>query len=623
MRWSWLVMLISLCLPLLASAGDAFDPLPGDQRRLYRFDLARNFYADRAAWQADVDRAKALIGRVESYRGKLLDGPESLLAVMELQRDLEDLTTKLYAYGEFRAAVNTSDREAYEAYQRLMADLEARTSFIRVELLGLTESRLKALEGAEPRLSSYRYLLEETVRMGPHTLSEREESLLASLGPDLTAWQPVLFQKAFDRYPFPSIRVGEKSLNVHSDFETLIRNPDRSIRERAFRQYYDALRQSSDLAGFGLLREMKAYNEVARLRGFPTYYDETLFERFLTRPQILNLFGQIEKRLALYRAYQEWRMKEVEAQTGVARAEIWDMELPPDDLPQPRTTADQAVGLVEESLAVLGPEYSADLRRLLDPRHGSIDIAGGPGRGQGAFTEGNLGFFMDNFQGYLGDASTIAHESGHAVHYQLVKDHRGSLLFARGPSYMTESFAMFNEWLLRDHLLKTAKDPALREMVRRDSLNEMMYLWELARRAKFEMVAYDRVAAGEITDERGFDKACEDTGRLYDSWFQRYPELEVHWMRKHHYWTVPTYYVNYVLAHLLALKYYQLYLEDPAGFAPRYVAMVENGFPEPAAEILKKSLGIHLGDPDLLAGTFALIQKRFDEERARGASPAG
>jgi oligoendopeptidase F len=311
-------------------------------------------------------------------------------------------------------------------------------------------------------------------------------------------------------------------------------------------------------------------------------------------------------------------MKQVEDQLGVEQSEIWDMEIPPRGAPEPRFTADQGVKVVEDSLKVLGPEYSTDLDNLLNPKNGRIDIVGGPNRGQGAFTEGFYGFFMDNYQGYLTNVSTIAHEAGHAVHYRLVVDNRKHILFADGPSYMTESFAMFNEWLVRDHLLKTEKDPAVVRTIKQDTVNEMMYLWELARRAKFEMVSYDRVASGEITGDEGFDKACEDTGRLYDLWFQKYPELKVHWIRKHHYWTVPTYYVNYVLAQVLAMKYYEMYLQDPGGFPKKYVAMVRNGFDRPAADLLKDFLGVDLGDPKLLDGTFNLIQRDFDQLKAAG-----
>jgi oligoendopeptidase F len=233
----------------------------------------------------------------------------------------------------------------------------------------------------------------------------------------------------------------------------------------------------------------------------------------------------------------------------------------------------------------------------------------------GAFCEGHFGFFMDNYQGYLTNVSTLAHEAGHAIHHQVELNHQESLLFGEGPSYMTESFSMFNEWLLRDHLMKNEKDPELLKSYENDALYEMAYLWELARRAKFEMISYDRVAEGAIQDASGFDRVCLDVGNEYDLFFKNTPELNVHWMRKHHYWSVPTYYINYVVAHVLALTYYQHYLEDPEGFSKNLVAMQAAGFDRPAAQLLKDFLDIDMNDPAVLEGTFRLIRSRLDALR--------
>ena len=624
MRFFLLCLFVLSPLSVFAGSASGFEPFTPSQKKAYRFDLAGNFYASEAAWMADMDRAREMMTRIEAHRGKVLQSAAGLLDLMNLQRDLEDLMTKLFAYGEFRQAIDTKDRTAFDAYERLKAEEDSRTSFFQVELKGLSEEKLQALLRTEPGLAPYRYLLEDTVRMGPHTLSEEKESILATLGPDLTSWQPALFQMTFDRTPFPKIEVQGKRYGAYRDLDSLIQNPDRAVREKAFKGTYTTFDKMSDLLGFSLYHEMGAYNEQARMRGFDTYFNEALFERYLSRAQIDNLYAQIESHLPIYHAYQRYRMEQVKAALGLKEAEIWDMEVPSKGAEVPRFTADQGVKAVEDSLSVLGPEYSRELALLLDPKNGRMDIVGGPNRGQGAFTEGYFGYFMDNYQGLLGNVSTMAHESGHAIHHRLVANHRGALIFSEGPAYMTESFAMFNEWLLRDHLMRTEKDPAVVAAYRRDVLNEMMYLWELARRAKFEMVAYDRVAAGDVTGASGFDKVCEETGRPYDLFFERTPELKLHWIRKHHYWSVPTYYINYVLAQVLSMTYYQHYLDDPAGFPAKYTAMVAAGFQKPAAEMLKEYLGIDLGDPKLLDGTFAMIQKQFDavehpgERRVKG-----
>ncbi len=617
------VVALGLALTVAAPSqelGKPFNPLPGKERELYCFDLKKNFYASDAAWQGDLAKARAQVEALQGFKGRLLESPATLLAALDARRESEDLLIKLYAYGEFTSAINTKERKSMDAYEALRAEADARESFFAVELRSLNARKLEALLKQEPKLSRYRFVLEAAVREAPHVLSEKEESLLATLGPALSSWEPALFQLTFDRTKFPEIEASGALRNLHRDYSTLMKDPDRSTREKAFHEYYKKLRELSDLSGFALAKEMQANNEVSKLHGFPTYYHEALFDAYLSRAELDNLYGQIEAELPLYHQYLDMKMERAARGLGLERAEIWDMDMPAKGAPELRFTADEGCREGLAACGVLGDEYSRELGKLLDPKNGRLDIVGGPNRGQGAFCEGNFAYFMDNYQGYLDDVATLVHESGHAIHHQLVLNHQGSLYFAEGPAYMTESFATFNEWLLRDHLLKTLKDEGARRAVRSQSLDEMMVLWEIARRAKFEMVSYDRVAAGEITDAAGFDKACEDTGLKYDPFFARYPEMEVQWMRKHHYWDVPGYYFNYVLAHILALTYYQRYLDDPAGFPKKYIAMVSQGFDRPAEDLLKDFLAIDLKDPKVLEGVFAMMKRQMAEVKADGGT---
>ncbi len=611
----WMTIALLLVPFAVMAAVPGFDPLPGTARNLYKFDLAK-FYANESAWKAEMEKARAAAAKLETFKGKVLADAKTLYQAMETKRALQDIQDKLYAYASFKRSINTNDRAVYEAQEKLDAELSARTSFLKVELKTLDEEKLKSFITREKGLDLYKYYLGDIARFAPHLLTEDKESILSELTPDLSSWQSDLFQRIFDRYPFPMVESEGKKLNIHIDFEGLMRSPDRKARERTFKLYYDFFRRYSDLLAFGLRREMKALNAVSKMRGFETYYHQALFNMYMSRPEIDKLYSQIEQNLPLYHTYQNWRIATLKRDLKVSDADIWDMEITPSGAKPLRLTITEGCTALSKALEVLGKEYSTEMNKLLDPQNGKLDICGGQNRDQGAYCIGNFGYFMDNFQGYVNDVSTLAHEGGHVIHYQLVKNRHASLMFAEGPSFMTESFAMFNEWLMRDYLVSTVKDPAVVAGIRWDMVNEMMYLWELARRAKFEMVSYDRIATGEIVDEKGFNKACTDVGKVYDVFFAKHPELENHWMRKHHYWSVPGYYINYIVAHMLALKYYSMYKADPAGFAPKYVAMVSNGFDRPATSLLKDFLGLSLEDPNLLKGVCDMISKRFEELKA-------
>ncbi len=599
-------------LSFLAPAIMAFEPFTEEEKKLFKFDLKKNFYQNKEEFQNDVNRAKELIAKIEEHKGRVGESAKELYELFSLISNYTDIYYKIYAYGEFCEAINTKDRKPYEKYLEISSEGESRTAFVKVELQNLSTEKFQDYLKEFPELKKYEYVINDTLRKSPHLLSKEKEEILSKLSPTRFEWEGVLFQLMFDRTKFEEIEFQGKKYNTGIDFEGLIRNPSRQIREKAFKSYFETLKSISDVCGFALLNLMKSLNEEANLRGFATYYDQTLFESYITRGEIENIFNQLKENSNIYKEYQQYKLENAKKREELSNAKIWDIELPPSDAEEPRFTANRAVDTVTNSLSVLGSKYLAELSALLNPKNGRLDIVGGPNRKQGAFCEAGFGFFQDNFQGYLSDISTLAHESGHAIHHRLVLLNRNGEMFSQGPPYLTESFAMFNEYLLRDYLLKTLKNEKEKKAIIYDQLNEEMYLWELARRAEFEMVSYDKIASEEIKDCEGFNTVCFEVGKKYDIFFDKYPELRLLWMRKHHYWTVPAYYKNYVVAQILALKYFELYKKDPVNFPKKYIAMVETGMDREPQKLLKDFLGIDLNDKNLLKNTLEMVKEHFE-----------
>ena len=73
------------------------------------------------------------------------------------------------------------------------------------------------------------------------------------------------------------------------------------------------------------------------------------------------------------------------------------------------------------------------------------------------------------------------------------------------------------------------------------------------------------------------------------------------------------YYVNYVYANLLSLKYYQLYKRDPQGFVKKYIAMVRNGFDDTPAGLLQKFMGFDMNDPKFVPDCFTVLDGKVRE----------
>jgi oligoendopeptidase F len=186
--------------------------------------------------------------------------------------------------------------------------------------------------------------------------------------------------------------------------------------------------------------------------------------------------------------------------------------------------------------------------------------------------------------------------------------------YAHGPSYLFESFAIFNELVLADHLAKHAQDPRLKHYY----LEQWMHIKGLdafsgADDALLEQNIYDGVVAGKIRSADDLDRITMEVDGQFSDFPRTTPELRNRWMTVSLMYEDPLYDINYVYGGLLALKYFQLYSDRPEWFLPRYLAFLKNGFDDAPQALLRRFLDIDLSGPALLDDDIRLLNRRLDE----------
>ncbi|MCX7830683.1 MAG: hypothetical protein N2445_06460, partial [Acidobacteria bacterium] len=360
--WDFLFFAVLVLISLQIMA---FEPFTEEEKKIFRFDLKKNFYQSDEDFQKDVKKAKEIIEKIEEHKGKVGSSSKELYELFSLISDYTDIYYKLYAYGEFREAINTKDRTAYETYLEVSSEGESKTAFVKVELQNLSKEKFQQFLKELPDLKKFEYAINDTLRKSPHYLSKEKEEILSKLAPTRFEWQGVLFQLMFDRTKFEEIEFQGAKYDVGINFEGLLKNPDRKIREKAFRSYFSTLDSISDVCGFALLNLIKSLNEEANLRGFKTYYDETLFDSYLTKAEMKNIFNQIKENAKIYKEYQNYKLENAKRE-NIQDAKIWDIEIPPTDAEELRFSAMQSTELIKKALSVLGDKYLAELSALLD-----------------------------------------------------------------------------------------------------------------------------------------------------------------------------------------------------------------------------------------------------------------
>lgn len=595
-------------VPWAALCQTTFEPIPREDAPRYHIDFARHFFAGPEAERAARADLYAALKNLEGMKGTVARSAAQLLRALRLYDDVEVRLNRHYNYLYLRNAVNTDDRASLSDASALDAEVEARTAFLRRELMGLDGRTFDLYARREPALQTYRFAVESARRYRPHTLTLKEEELLSETAPLNRDWQPGLYDLLIARAaPAPAA------------------GGDSRARAEAFRKRYEGLAAARDLYAYTLTRLAAAGDRLARLRHFADAPSEAYFKSYWNRAQVDELVEQIARHADLYKRYQRLRAEHVGRLTGAAEVNLWDVQAGAALTPPPRYTIGQATRIMRDALAPLGPEYGRELADLLDPSQGRMDIVPGPERRRGGFSKGFIGsesvFYAAGFGGYYNDVRVLTHESTHAVQRQLMTRGRVAPAYASGPHYLFEAFAIFSELLLADYLYDRETDPRLRQFYLEQFFEgKGMQMFVVAPEVAVEHAVYDGVARGTLRGATDLDALTRRIYARYSIWPERHDELKMTWMNITLMYEDPFYDVNYVYGVLLALKFYELYARDPVRFAPRYVALMGNGFDAPPAPLLKRFLDMDLDDPRLLPDALRVLEeklKRLEESYRR------
>lgn len=587
-----------------------FQPIAPARQGLYHFDFSKVFYKDDAAFRAAVRRSEALAREARTLRGKVIASPGNLLRALRLSDEFTVTFSKVYVYQHLQYSVDTRKTKLRDAASEMNARLAPQLAFINDEIQRLSPATIEKFIRAEPRLKPYRYTLLEALRYKPHTLSLKEEELLAATEDLMTKWQGDAFDALIERTDWGTVKLADGTeLDVRRDASRIGNSDDRAVRKEGYDKTNAGEKQQRDLYAFVLTNRAAARNKLARLRKYRNAMDERFFGMYLTYADVDNAYAAILKQGAIRKKFQNLQRDRIKSFTGYDSVELYDMTMVPPGVARPKFTIDEATRVILDTVSFLGPEYTGAMRNLLNPHNGRLDIVAGENRVPGAFTYpmpyGQSPFYSYAYEGYLQDVSTLIHEGGHAVNQSLKNNARVLPANMYGPSYFTESYSIFNEMVLHDRLYRQATDPGQKVYYLEQLLQQMLGFYGTTRIAAVEKAIYEGVDAGKVRTADDLDNLVKTIGRQVSIWHDLDPTTNGMWATIPHFYRGGTPYENYVFADLLAQRYFAMYKADPAAFAKRYVAMQRNGYDDSPPNLLRKFMGIDLKDPKVYDAVFA------------------
>lgn len=575
-----------------------------------------SLYTDDAAWESDFEKLEGLIPKFETYQGRLGESAEILAEVLDFDRDFDRIAERLGTYAFLKTTEDQSDSDAQgrkSRFQNLAVRAGQAASYMRPELLAIDEAAMESLL-ADDRIEPYRLQLERVVRFRPHTLTDREERLLAMQGEMAGAAGNAFRQLNDADLKFGEItdHKGRQHELSHATFSQFLQSPQREIRKSAFEQYYQQFADHENTLAATLSGSIQRDVYYARARNYESSLQSALFPDNVPASVYDNLISAVHESLPNVHHYLDVRRRKM----GLDDIHHYDTYVPILSDVEKHHNWDEAVEVVLKSLSPLGDEYVGVLAEGLRGRWS--DRYPNRGKQSGAFSCGSFDgdpYILMNFkEEVLNDVFTLTHEAGHSMHSWYSSQHQ-PFQYYNYTIFVAEVASTFNEQLLTRHMLDNAADDNERaylinnelDSIRATVVRQTMF-------AEFEKITHEMCEAGEPLTVKSMRDAYRKLLNVYfGPDFVVDDVLELECFRIPHFYRA-FYVYKYATGLSAAVALSTRVLDGGPSELADYLSFLKGGCSKDPLDLLRDA-GVDMTKPEPVATTlsrFAELTKELD-----------
>jgi len=540
-----------------------------------------------------------------------LEADALVSAVGELT-EIRELLWRASGYGRMRGYADGSDPVAgalQGAAETAQAEIDAKLLFFELEWVALDEVRAESLlSGAGDRIGFAAHHLRRLRARRPHMLSPEQERMLAETSVQrLSAWKRLYSENA-------------ARLTAELDGDTVPMTQALSLLGSASRDVrLQAMAAIADGAAAGLPTRVAAYNQVLgekavddRLRGYPTWLSSRNLANETTDTAVDHQLAAIGARSDIP---QRWNR---------LKARLLDVErLATSDLGAPLLSVERRVPfretrqLITSAWSSFSPRAGAIVdvfftQRLIDAPIRANKQGGALCAQAGASSHP---YVLLNYDSRPDDTMSLAHELGHALHFELARAQRALQCNTSIP--MLEVASTFSEALIAEHLMASAADDRERLALLAARLDSaMLNVFEGCALLSAEANMHrHRREHGELSAEELSEIWTSSLSDLWEDTIEIEDGMRVFWSLIPHMIWEPGYLYSYSYGLLTAWSAFARYKQAGPEFSEDYLNMMAAGGSRSPDE-LAAMIGLKVADPGFWNAGLDLLESMLNEAEA-------
>ncbi|MEI0610094.1 oligoendopeptidase F [Brachyspira pilosicoli] len=457
-------------------------------------------YKNDEEFEKDFKSMEDFSKEVSKFKGNLSKSAKELRDILDSIMKASIVLEKLGSYAFLKQTEDLTNNDSnikVARFAKLSSEFSANLSYFEPELMSIDDEKINSFLKDEV-LKDYLIYLRNILKYKPHTLSEKEERILALQG-ELSSTASNVFDTLNDAdLDFGELEHnGEKTPLTHATFSSFQESQDREIRKNSYNQFYKEYDKHKNTLAELYASQIKQDIFDARIRNYNSVREMELFADDIPVSVYDSLIESVHNALPALHSYYEYCANKL----GISDFRQYDKYAPVVKDVKLYHTFDEAIDVLNKALSPLGEEYVSTLTKGLNSRW--VDKYENKGKTSGAFSAGcytSEPYILMNFRDEsIESVFTLAHEAGHSMHsYYSRKNnpfqHHDYTIFE------AEVASTFNEKLLFNYLMQNESKKEVKAFLLNKDINGFVAtVFRQTMFAEFEHIIHKEAEDGNPT----------------------------------------------------------------------------------------------------------------------------